>query len=300
MHRPAGAGGVDLGALEAHDPLLDAVGHRGLAGLGTEAVDEGLQPVDLLGLALGQLGEPDLVLLPGHEVLAVGALVLLDRAHAGLVLALEVEHAGDGLVEQVEVVADHEQRALVGTHEAQQPILGVAVEVVRRLVEHQHVAAGEQDAGDLDATPLTARQGADRLIEPVGLEAEPSRDAADLALGRVPTVEAEPLLGAGEPAHGALRGILLHLDAQLLDAHHRLVEPASREDVTHGGRGVVHTIESRVLREVAEAAAAVHDAGVGVGRPAEDLQQAGLAGPVAARRARPCRGRGSRSWHRRG
>ena len=118
-------------------------------------------------------------------------------ADAGLVVAVEVEHAGDGLVEQVEVVADHEQRAPVGAHEVEEPVLGVAVEVVGGLVEQEHVAAGEQDPGDLDAPLLTAGQDADRLVEAVGVEAEAGGDAADLALGRVPAVEPELLLGAG-------------------------------------------------------------------------------------------------------
>ncbi len=48
------------------------------------------------------------------------------------------------------------------------------------------------------------------------------------------------------------------------------------------GGGLVDAVEPWVLREVAEAAAAVHDAGVRVGGPAEHLQEAGLAGAVAA------------------
>ena len=84
---------------------------------------------------------------------------------AGLVGAVEVEHAGDRLVEQLEVVADDEQRAAVAAQEAHQPLLGVDVEVVRRLVEAQHVAAGEQDAGQLDAPPLAAGQHADREVD---------------------------------------------------------------------------------------------------------------------------------------
>ena len=65
-------------------------------------------------------------------------------------------------------MADHEQRAAVAAQEAEQPLLGVDVEVVRRLVEAQHVAAGEQDAGQLDAAALAARQHADRQLDAVG------------------------------------------------------------------------------------------------------------------------------------
>ena len=126
---------------------------------------------------------------------------------------------------------------------------------------------------------------ADRQVEAVGLEPEPGGDAAHLALGRVAAVEPELLLGAGEAAHRSLGGVLLHLEAQLLDAHHGLVEPPARQDVAHRGGGVVDAVEPRVLGQVAEAAGAVHDAGVGRLGAAQHLEQAGLAGAVAADQA---------------
>ena len=51
------------------------------------------------------------------------------------------------------------------------------------------------------------------------------------------------------------------------------------------GGGVVDAVEPRVLGQVAEAAGAVHDAGVGVCGAAQHLEQARLAGPVAADQA---------------
>ena len=125
-------------------------------------------------------------------------------------------------------------------------------------------------------------EGADRQVEPILLQPEPGRDAAHLALGRVAAVEPELLLGAGEAAHRPLGGVLLHLDAQLLDAHHGLVEAAARQDVAHAGGGVVDAVEARVLGQVAEAAGAVDDAGVGRLGAAQHLEQARLAGAVAA------------------
>ena len=41
-------------------------------------------------------------------------------------------------------------------------MLRVGVQVVRRLVEHQEIASTEQDAGELEAPPLPARERADR------------------------------------------------------------------------------------------------------------------------------------------
>ena len=107
-----------------------------------------------------------------------------------MAVAVEVQHAGDRLVEQVEVVADHEQRAAVGAQEAEQPVLGVGVEVVGGLVEQQHVAAGEQDAGQLDPAALATGEHAEGQVEAVVGEAEAGGEAADLGLGRVAAVDA--------------------------------------------------------------------------------------------------------------
>ena len=109
--------------------------------------------------------------------------------------SVEVEHAGDGLVEQVEVVADHEQGAAVVPQEAEQPLLGVGVEVVGGLVEQEQVGAGEEDADQLDPAPLAAREHAEGQVEAVVGEAEAGSQAADVRLGPVAAVHPELLLG---------------------------------------------------------------------------------------------------------
>ena len=132
----------------------------------------------------------------GVAVLAVRALVLDEVADGVLGRAVEVQHAGDRLVEQVEVVADDEQRAAVARRN---PISHSLASMSRWLVgssRQQHVAAGEQDAGQLDAPPLAARQHADRQVDAVVAEPEPGRDRPRLALGGVAAVDAERLLGA--------------------------------------------------------------------------------------------------------
>ena len=160
---------VDVHALrlEPDDVLFLAVRHRRLGGLGAEAIDDGLDAGDLLGLQHRLLGEALLVVRPRRAVLAVRALVLDDLADRFLGGSIEVQHTSDRLVEQVEVVADHQQRAAVGAQELQQPRLGVDVEVVGRLVEQQHVGAGEQDARELDAAPLATAEHADRQLQPI-------------------------------------------------------------------------------------------------------------------------------------
>ena len=69
-------------------------------------------------------------------------------------------------------MADDEQRAAIVAEELHEPGAGVDVEVVRRLVEQQHVAAGEQDAAELDPAALTARQDGKGEVDAVTLDAE--------------------------------------------------------------------------------------------------------------------------------
>ena len=145
--------------------------------------------------------------------------------------AVEVQDAGDRLVEQVEVVADHEERAAVAAEEPQQPRLGVGVEVVGGLVEQEHVAAGEQDAGQLDPAPLAAGQHADRQVEAVGAEAQAGGQRAGLGFGGVAAVVAERSSARVYRATLRLARVLLEAQAQLLEPHRRLVEAAAAEHV---------------------------------------------------------------------
>ena len=218
----------------------------------------------------------------GRDVLRVGAAVLDEVTDAVLVGPVEVEHTGDRLVEQVEVVADDEQGAAVGAQEPHQPLLGVDVEVVGRLVEAQHVAAGEEDAGQLDAAALAARQHADRVVDAVGADAEAGGQRARLAVGGVAAVGPEQLLGAGVAGDVALVGALLHGDAQLLDALDLGVDAAPGQDVGDGGAPVEHAGDARILRQVAEGALADDPPGGRLGLAAEHAEQARLAGAVAA------------------
>ncbi len=160
--------------------------------------------------------------------------------------------------------------------------------MVGRLVEEQDVAAGEEDAGDLDAAPLTAGEHTDREILPGRVEAETGGDRSGLALGGVAAVGAEQLLGPAVAGDGPLVGVLLHGDAQLLDAFDLGIDPAPREHVGDRGAGVSGCVDPRILGEVAEPALADHSSRSGLGMTAEDTEQAGLAGAVAARRDRPC------------
>ena len=199
--------------------------------------------------------------------------------------SIEVQHAGDRLVEQVEVVADHQQRTAVGAQELQQPHLGVDVEVVGGLVEQQHVGAGEQDAGQLDPAPFATAEHADRQLQPIALQTKTGGHRSGLALGAIAAGGREFVLGPAVPADVALAGVFLHRDAQLLEADQLLVDAPAGQHMRDGGSPVEHPGDARVLRQVAEPALA-QDLAAGVfQRSAEHPEQRGLAGAVAADQA---------------
>ena len=110
---------------------------------------------------------------------------------------------------------------------------------------------------------------------------EPGRQGAGLAVGGVPAVRAELLLGARVAGDVALVGELLHGDAQLLDALELGVDAAPGQDVGDGGATVEDAGDARVLRQVAERALADDPPGRRLGLAAEHAEQARLAGAVA-------------------
>ena len=132
-----------------------------------------------------------------RSVLAVRALVLDELADGFLGRSIEMQHTSDRLVEQIDVVTDHEQRTAVGAQELQQPHLGVDVEVVRRLVEQQDVGTGEQDSRQLDTPPLATTEHADRQLQPIARQTETGGHRAGLALCAVATRGARTRRGPG-------------------------------------------------------------------------------------------------------
>ena len=159
------------------------------------------EPVDLLGSgAAASLAQALLVAVARREVLGVGALVLDHRAVPSSP-PVEVEDAGDRLVEQVEVVADDEQRAAVARRNSSSQVLGVGVEVVGGLVEQQQRRCRRRGCGR--ARPGAARRRRARRAggrARSSAQAEAGGELAHLGLGRVAAVDCELLLGPAEAA----------------------------------------------------------------------------------------------------
>ena len=107
--------------------------------------------------------------------------------------------------------------------------------MVGRLVEHQNVGAGEEDAGQLDPAAFPAGQHPEGQVDRGRLQAQSGDQLADLGLGGVAAQGGEGVLGLGEAGDGPLGGVLLHGHAQLLQPVGGLVQAPAGQDVGQPG-----------------------------------------------------------------
>ena len=201
-------------------------------------------------------------------------------------VGVEVEDLVDRRLEQRVVVADHHEPAAVRLEEVAQPDDRVGVEVVGRLVEQHDLGTGEQDPGQLDATTLAARKRADRLREDPLLDPERGGHLRRLRLGGVAPTGVQLGVGPRPPLHAALVDLLVlagHVDLGLAEASYDVVEAARRQDAVAGEH--LGVTDPRVLRQVADVAAAEHLTGSGLALAGEDAGEGRLAGSVAPHEA---------------
>src|SRR5690606_30537128 len=157
---------------------------------------------------------------------------------------------GDDVVEEGAVVADQEQRAVVGVEQLLEQIEGLDVEVVGGLVQHQHVGRTREQARQQQAVALATGERLDRRARALRREQEVAEIADDVLLLAADLHEIRTRTDdLGE------RQLGVELFAQLVEVRHRL------------------------------AGAAAHRALVGLDLAEDQLQQRGLAGAVGAEKA---------------
>ena len=267
-----------LGGLGAHLGGLDAQ-RPGLL--------LGVRALTLAPLLVGGSGVE--VTLPPH---VVDIRLAADR--------VEEPDAVHDVGQQVHIVADHDEAALVVLQETAEPGDRVSVEVVGRLVQQQRgvrlsgaVRCSEQDPRQLDATSLTAREGVHRLREhPVG-QTERVTDAGGVRLGLVSAERSEAFFEARVLGDGLVTPLVVErgLHVLLLPSHRRedLVEPAGREDPVLGED--VEVAFLRILGQVTDGAGVADAARVRLRLARQNAQRGGLARTVAADEADPVAGR---------
>src|SRR5205085_1353943 len=106
-------------------------------GFGAESLDESDQPAAFGGLFFGELQ---------IEYLAFPALPFKRAVAASVereLAALEVQYPAHCLLEQIPVVADHDQRVRITGKVRLKPQGAFEVEIVRRFIQQQEVRFGE-------------------------------------------------------------------------------------------------------------------------------------------------------------
>jgi len=140
---------------------------------GIELVEPGL------GLRRARLRlAPDPLDLAAHERRPLVLRLCLDREALGLreqkllvvalvrvrLAAIDLDDPGRDAIEEVAIVRHDDQRAREAGEPRLEPLDRPRVEVVRRLVEREHIGLAEQRVRQGDAAALTDRQLADALV----------------------------------------------------------------------------------------------------------------------------------------
>ena len=187
---------------------------------------------------------------------------------------------GGDSVEEVTVMADHEDRILEIGEIIFEPCDSLEVEVIGRLVEQQIVGVAEESLGEEYADLLVGAHVLHEHIVAVFLDAEAGEERGGVALG-VPAFEfGEFLLKFGGADAVGVGEVLLGIDGILL-LHHVPEDGMSAEDSLNDGAFVEFEV---VLREDREAFAGTEgDGAVSGGELAgEDAHERRLAGAVGA------------------
>ena len=213
--------------------------------------------------------------LPRRGVLAPAAGVLLDAAGP----RVDLRDPGRRPVEEDTVVRDDGERTREPVEEVLEPVEPIEVEVVRRLVEQEHVEAREQDRGQPGPRCLAARERRRLLLERDG---EPELRAGGAGAGlEIGAAEREEALERSRVRIGApVGGVPLDVRLRLRDAsttgevrEQRLARPAVvlLRQIADGERGG-RPLDAALVRLV---------------QPSEQPEQRRLARPVGADEPEP-------------
>jgi len=254
---------------------LDAL--RRPLSLGAGPLGQGVAAVDVgLVVLLGVLADPP----PLVEVGQPPAVEAAQRA----VVVVDLGDRRDRPLEERPVVRDDHARPGQAVDEALQAVEPICVEVVRRLVEQEHVEAGEQQRRQLGPGRLAARQAGHRTVEQGRGQAEVVGHGPGPRVDVGPAERQPPVEGGGVGVVGPGRGGRQRRDGGVENG------AGLRHAGTPGqqlGDGLAGT-GMRLLRQVADRGRRRRHADpAAVGRPqaGERAQQRRLAGAVRADQA---------------
>ena len=263
--------------------LLDAALHlHGLGGLVAETLDEGFR---VLYLFLLVLPGPQLLfppLLAQADEFVILHLVVVDAAAGYL------DGAGGDIVEEGAVVADQHHGIGPGGKELLQPLDGLDVQVIGRLVQQEDVGLHQQELGQLDTHAPPTGELAGGTVEVGPPEAQALKRALQLALVIVPAHQGEAIILTGKAVYQFLVGsglvvrALGHLQLKVHQAGSQLVDMGEGRLclLAHrAGIGQAHHLGQVTDGTLARQA---DRAGGGMLLTGQNLEQGGLSGTVLA------------------
>ena len=211
-------------------------------------------------------------------------------ASVGLQLAvLQGENGGDRLIEQGEIMGDHQHAAPICGEPLDQPGLGVEVEMVGRLVEEQDIGLGKEDPGQLHPSPLSTGHGDHGLVQLVVPDPESGRHALCLCLGHETALGLELLVETAETGDASVSLLTVEVvkspSGLLYPALQGTDLPGHENSLQRRGVWMLQFGQRGLLGEIAESAR-TQDGPLGGSESAgERLHQSGLARPVPAHEA---------------
>jgi len=222
-----------------------------------EALDEPLDLGDALGLVPGLREQQLAPRLALDQVVVVVARVDGDARRA------EVGDGGHHAVQEVAVVRDEDDRAVVAGEKPFEPLERFDVEVVRGLVEQEERGTQEQEARERGAHAPAAGELGERAREVGRAEAEAAQDGLRLRLEPVAAERFEPVLEVAVARRqrfavrpvgslGEHRGDVFHLPLDLPD----LVEAGEglgEDRARRAGADLLGQIADRRLARLADA-----------------------------------------------
>ena len=269
----AGGGGQLLDG-ELVQQLAAGSGLLGLGLVGGESGDKLLEFLDLVLVALVLLLDEVL-----HQLGGLVPEVVVAHVHLDLVV-VDVHDVGAHGVEEVTVVADHDDSAVVVQQEVVEPLHGGNVQVVGGLVQQQDVGVAEQGLCQQHLHLETGVQGLHVVIVQVHPNAQALENAAGVGLGLVAAHLGVLCLEVGGPQAVLIGEVLLLVEGVHLPAN--LVQGlVAHDDRVQHGVGVIGVL---VLLQHGHAHLGQdgHRAAGGLQLAGEDFQKGGFASAVGA------------------
>ena len=196
-----------------------------------------------------------------------------------------MQYAGNCLIQQFQVVANHQQCSAIVAQKSKQPRLCVNIQVVGWFVQQQGVASCKQNARQLHTPALATRQHAQLRTQSVAFQPKPGGNRSRFTLCRITALGRKLVFGFRELGNVLWCCRRFHCSAQLFYARKVFINLSSRQHVRNSRQCFTRTRDFWVLRQITEATFSQHLAKVRLYCATQHLEQTCFPRAVAAYKA---------------